>query len=149
MKRRSYLTTAAVGVVSLTGCLSQAGSSDEDPPMTDSPGDLTDQSIETVSQSCGTETHSASISRNADKGQLTVEGTTTGETTCHVATITAAEYHSGDTFRIEISSEKEDADNMCTQCITEVKYAARFSFDGKAPKAAEVFDGDELVAELD
>lgn len=116
--------------------------------MTESPAKLTNQSIETLSQKCGTETHTATISRSADKGQLTIRGTTTGTTTCHIATIATAEYNTDNTFQITIESEKKDTDNMCSQCIAEIEYAARFSFDGSAPASVEVFDGDQLVAEL-
>lgn len=169
MDRRTLLRAAAVaGVGFIAGCTGEnspdgAGSTSPSPTQTptDSPTDsptpsptpratLADQSFEVTNVDCGTTGNSAEATVEDD--QVVVTGITDAPDPCHSARLAEAETGCSDgTLRVAVETfvPPENEDKVCTQCIAQVEYEARFTFEGSVPGRLVVRHDGEQVAESD
>jgi hypothetical protein len=166
MDRRILLRAAGVaGAVFLAGCTGgnspdDAGStSPSTPTPTDSPTDsptpsptpkatLADQSFEVTTVDCGTTGNSAEATVEGD--QVVVTGITDAPDPCHSARLAEAETGCSDgALRVAVETfvPQENEDKVCTQCIAEVVYEARFTFEGTLPRRLVVRHDGERIAE--
>jgi hypothetical protein len=167
MRRRALLRNAAlVGAAGIAGCTSIGqndqnggggdggdGDSPTDSPTdssTDSPTDsptpateLTSESFEVTSQGCGEGTNTVDIS--FEDGVVTLEGVIDGSNGCYTAKQESAVYDA-ENDRLEVNvvayerekGDDEDGPTMCTQCIVDIEYEARYEFAGEEPKSVSV-----------
>lgn len=157
---------AVAGVGFLAGCTGEespadgeAASPSESPTETptDSPTSsptpeptLADQSFAVASVDCGTT--GDSVEAEVDGDVVVVTGVIDAPDPCHSARLVAAETGCSDgTLRVAVEAflPPENEDEVCAQCIAEVEYEARFTFEGPIPARLVVRHDGEQVAETD
>ncbi|MFB6150970.1 MAG: hypothetical protein ABEJ40_04105 [Haloarculaceae archaeon] len=96
---------------------------------------LTDRSLDVTGTGCGSQVDDATVSFG--DGGVAVEGTVWGNDLAYTARLASATYDSG-VLAVTVASERPDDAGAAGQCITEIEYDARFSFDGGLPSRVVV-----------
>ena len=146
MRRRAFITAAATTTTAIAGCL---GDESGEGTPTDAPDDtatseptdgetrLEESSFDVVRVECGDEygDHSATV----EDGEVTVEGVLDGSNSCYTAELVRGEYDSdADTLYVEVEAVERDDAGACSQCIVEIEYVARFTFENGEPGTVDV-----------
>lgn len=171
MKRRTLLHAAAsTGAVALAGCISDGGgpgapgtdAETTDEPSDDTPDGTTDDGeptgdgvslaeteFEILDAGCGTERNVADVTTDEAGGVVTVDGTVTASSGCYTAKLAGATYGAeADSVLVDVVTERRSDVEACVQCLTEIDYRVRLSFDGGLPgRVAVTHDGTQVCDE--
>ncbi len=98
-----------------------------------------DQSLKVLGAECGQPKNDAVIEFKDSKKRLVVTGSMTGSDSCTRPTIESAKFDSeSDAFVVTMGTKQKDGSVGCSECITEIKYRATFTFEGALPKSVKV-----------
>jgi len=154
MRRRAFIAAAAATTTTaVAGCLGggadEPTETDEEPTQTDEPDDtetpdptaeetrLEDSSFEVEGVECGDEYGGHDVT--VEDGVVTVEGVLDGNDSCYTAELVRGEYDGdADTLYVEVEAVERDDAAACTQCIVEIEYVARFTFENGEPGTVTV-----------
>lgn len=130
------------GAAPANGTAGTTTTSDATTGTTDGEPMLRSDSFEILDAGCGTVGNEASVQFDENDDAVTVEGTIAGSDSCAVARLTSAKYDDG-RFTVTVETKRKTTGTMgCAQCITEIRYRARFAFEGRLPASvAVVHDG--------
>lgn len=175
-RRALLRAAALAGAAGIAGCTSdgptdgsgggQGGESPTDTPTasptgepTDPPPDTDDgtptrtpmgngmvgESFELTDRGCGEGTDAADISFDGDIVRL--DGVITGSDACYVAEQESAVYDAAaDRLSVNVRAFRPDDEEACADCIVDISYEARYTFEGGTPKEVAVsHDGRELA----
>lgn len=133
-----------------------AGSPGESPSNTESPEDgtttgtpaangLASQSFEVTAQGCGEGRNTVDIDFDGD--EVTLDGVIDGSNGCYTAEQGSIEYDSAnDRLHVNVRAYEPDDAEMCTQCIVDIEYRARYVFENEAPSEVTVaHDGRDIA----
>ncbi|WP_435344332.1 hypothetical protein [Haloarchaeobius sp. HRN-SO-5] len=139
MERRDLLrrTGAVLATGAVAGCLTDdadAGSGG-DPDGTGP--ELVSRSVETVETGCGTE-NAATVAFDDGNGTVTLQGSISASTPCHVAAIERADFDAESRTLVVVVTAEDDGSDGCVQCLGQVDYTASFEFAGGLPDSVEV-----------
>lgn len=165
MERRALLTAAlASSAGALAGCVSRVagpGGADGEPDGTENTTTtdgtaesggtrLVDTSFEVLGVDCGVETSEATVTRDADAGEVRVEGTLTGSSPCYTASLADAAYGADlDALWVAVVTERRPDAGVCAQCLAEIRYRLTASFEGGLPARVAVTHDGALACERD
>lgn len=174
MRRRALLRAAALaGAAGIAGCTTDGPSdgsgggggdtrtdsptnSPTDPP-TDSPTDqhtttrtptgngMVGESFELTGRECGDLNGTVDISFDGDFVRL--DGVITGSDACHVAEQESAIYDAdADRLSVNVRAFRPDDEEACADCVVDISYGARYTFEGGTPTEVVVsHDGREVA----
>lgn len=136
MRRRAFLASVAVALSG--GCLGRGGAGDSNGGNGGENPTLVDTSLSITDAGCGTVEETATVSFDSEATSVSVQGTTTGADSCHLARLAASEYDA-DSGELALTVETYAAsDGPCTECLTEIDYEATADFDGGLPERVVV-----------
>jgi hypothetical protein len=174
MRRRALLRAAALaGVAGIAGCTSDGqndgGGGDGDPEgksPTDSPTDTptdtpTDapesptrtplgngiiaESFDLTGRGCGEGKNTVDITFDGD--EIRLDGVIDGSNGCYVAEQESVDFDPHeDHMRVNVRAFEPDDAGVCTQCIVDIEYEARYVFEGGTPEEVVVAHDDRDIA---
>lgn len=142
MNRRSLLAAAAA-TTTLAGCFTNDGPTDDTrSPTDDTPPEIADHTFKVTSVECDHPEPSYDVSRS--DGQVTINGSLRGSTTCGTASLESIEYDAdADELNLVVRSHTEDTEDGCGDCIVEIEYQAVVRFHHGEPGSVTVdYTGD-------
>jgi hypothetical protein len=175
-RRALLRAAALAGAAGIAGCTSdapgdgngggQGGNSPTDSPTdtpmgdpTDSPTDtgedtptrtpmgngLVGQSFELTGRGCGEGKEAVDITFDGDFVRL--DGVITGSDACYVAEQESAIYDAAnDRLSVNVRAFRPDDEEACADCVVDISYEARYTFEGETPKEVAVsHDGLEVA----
>lgn len=107
--------------------------------------EITETSFEIVENVCGTGRDEASVER--DSNHVTVRGTISGRNSCFTAELERATYDADAselTVAVRSFSEATEGE-ACGQCLVDIDYRARVSYDAPDPETVTVLHNDEAL----
>ncbi len=107
---------------------------------------MVSQSFEVTAQGCGEGKNTVDV--QFDGSEVTLDGVIDGSNGCYTAEQESVEYDAeNDRLHVNVRAhERQDAE-MCTQCIVDIEYAARYVFEGEAPSEVTVaHDGRDIAS---
>lgn len=107
--------------------------------------EITERSFEVVENVCGTGRDEASVERGS--GRLTVRGTISGRNSCFTAELERVTYGAGASELTVGARSFSDATEReaCGQCLVDIGYRARVSYDAPDPETVTVLHNDETL----
>lgn len=107
--------------------------------------EITEASFEILENVCGTGRDEASVER--DSNHVTVRGTISGRNSCFTAELERATYDADAselTVAVRSFSEATEGE-ACGQCLVDIDYCARVSYDAPDPETVTVLHNDEAL----
>lgn len=97
------------------------------------------RSLKVISVECGQPSNEASVAFEDSKKRVVVTGSMTGSDSCARPTIESAKSDSkSGAFTVTMGTKKKDGSVGCSECLTEIKYRATFTFEGSLPESVKV-----------
>lgn len=138
MRRRTVIRAAGtVAAAAVAGCTSTSPA-DRSPAPTPMPPTLTDATLSVRNANCGEQTNAATIS--FDEDAVTASGTIWGSDAGRTATLADASFdRSASELTLTVTTaDREDGGDVAAQCITEIDYEVRATFEGSLPDSVTV-----------
>lgn len=152
MQRRTVLATAGTLAAIVSGCITDGtggtetnGNGTVSPTPTQEDPEIEDRSFEVQDSGCGEGLSDATI--RYDDRTVVVEGTIDGANGCYTAELDRATYDGeADRLTVVVVRVEQSPNGACVQCIIDIDYEARVSFEGELPGETVVRHDDAQVA---